>query len=65
MMTMRQIPGIMKVRQRSKSDKRTLKLPQHAVDGTRAAAAAHCDVKLVGMCIGHFLLWLEMAGSKL
>lgn len=33
--------------------KPTLKLSEHAVDGAGAAAAAHRDIELVSMYVGH------------
>jgi hypothetical protein len=41
------------VRQRDRA-RQTIKLLEDTVNGTRAAAAAHGDVELVGVCVGHF-----------
>lgn len=31
----------------------TVELLEHPVDGAGAAGAAHADVELVGVCVGH------------
>lgn len=39
--------------------KLTIELLEDSVNGTRAAAAAHADIELVGVVLGHFVYSLS------